>query len=60
MFEVCAGPATTKWRPSSGLVRYVAVWQIAQLLVTRGKPTVFLAKPTGSSWPASQGMPKAR
>ena len=57
---VCEGPEGTMTGFASGEVRYCAAWQMAQVWVMRGKPMVFLEKPTGSSRPSSQGMPKAR
>ena len=57
MSEVCAGPPVTKTGGASSRTRYRAVWHTAQLLVTRGKPTVFFEKPTGISCPGSQVRP---
>lgn len=56
---VCDGPTGTITGATSGLVRYCAAWQIAQVWVMRSNPTVFLENPTGNSRPSSQGMPNA-
>jgi hypothetical protein len=49
-------PSTTLRRPS-GEARQVPVWQTAQLMATRGMPTVSLEKPMGSSSPSTQVKP---
>ena len=54
------GPPGTITVRASGLDRYVAVWQKAQLTATRSPPNrAFFVKPIGSSRPGSQTAPMA-
>ncbi len=51
------GPVAMNIRSASSSVRTIEVWHSAQLFVIRGKPIVFLLKPTGVSSPGSHGKP---
>ena len=60
-----ARPRRDDRRRSSGRARKLAEWHTAQLMPTRGKPTVTFEKPIGISWPslrqdAERGMAAGR